>query len=115
MVKHSVQHFLCLQSYSKCFFIFSDILSSSIWKDINLLFLILNVLTYSISLGNIKNNGLITLSKYSIKYLELVFALTNFEITILSTLTSQILITFLASQNISVGIFRGVFRTLSNI
>ena len=51
--------------------------------------LALNDLTYPLILGNIKTNDLITLSKYSIKHLELVFVLTNFEITILSTLTSE--------------------------
>ena len=72
---------------------FSNSLSSSIWKDINLLFLSLNpsltpslhVLTYPLILGIRKSNSLIALSEYPIKYLELVFILTNFEITILST------------------------------
>ena len=57
----------------------------------------LNVLTYLLILGIIKTHGLIVLSKYPIKYLELVFVLTNFEITILSTLTSQIFIDFSAA------------------
>ena len=35
----------------------------------------------------IKANGFIVLSKYPIKCLELVFVLTNFEISVLSTLT----------------------------
>ena len=52
--------------------------------------LTLNVLTYLVILGISKTNGLLTLSKYAIKYLELVFVLINFEIAILSTLTSQI-------------------------
>ena len=43
-------------------------------------------------LGVIKSlnvtNGITSLSKYPIKYLEIVFVLTNFEISILSTLTS---------------------------
>ena len=82
---------------------FSNSFSSSIQKDINLLFLFLSpsltsyVLTYPLILGNIKTNGLITLSKYPIKYLQLVFVLINFEITILSTLTSQTFIGFSAS------------------
>ena len=38
------------------------------------------------------------MSKYPIKYLELVFALTNFEITILSVLTSQIFIGFFVAE-----------------
>ena len=56
-------------------------------KDINLLFLslppslTLNFLTYPFILGIIKTNGLIALSNFiPIKYLELVFVLTNFEI-----------------------------------
>ena len=44
--------------------------------------LTLNVLTYPLILGVIKTNGLMVLSKYPIKYLQLVFVLTNFEITI---------------------------------
>ena len=64
------------------------------YKINNLLFpsLTINILTYPLILGIIKTIGLIALSKYSIKYLELVFVLTNFEITILSALTSQIFI-----------------------
>ena len=46
-------------------------------------------------LGNIKADGLKTLSKYPIKYLELVFVSINFEITILSTSSSKIFIVFL--------------------
>ena len=55
---------------------FSNNVSSSIQKDINLLILssspslTLNVLEYPLSLDNIKINGLITLSKHQIKYLE---------------------------------------------
>ena len=56
--------------------------------------LTLNVLTYPLTLGIIKTNGLIALSNFiTIKYLELVFVLNNFIIiliTILSTLTFQI-------------------------
>ena len=68
-------------------------------KDINLLVLssALNALTYPLILGIIETNGPISLSKYPIKYLELVSIFTNFEITILSTLTSQISIGFLAA------------------
>ena len=68
-----------------------DISNSSLLstrKDISTL------LTYSLILGNIKTNDLITLSKYSMKYLELVFLSTNFERTILSTLPSQIFFVF---------------------
>ena len=49
-----------------------------------------NVLICPLVLGNIKFIGLKTLSKCPIKCLELVFVSTNFEITILSRLTSQI-------------------------
>ena len=54
---------------------FFNSFSSSIQKDVNLLILssTLNVSTYPLVLGIIKTNGLIALSKYSIKYLELVF------------------------------------------
>ena len=71
--------------------------SSSIWKDIKLLFLslTLNFLTYPLILDNTKTDGLTTLSKYAIKYLKLVFVSMNFEITILSILTSEIVIGFL--------------------
>ena len=70
---------------------FCNNFSSSIRKNINILCtsLTLNVLKYRLILGIIKSNGLIVLSKYPIKFLELVFVLTNFKITILSTLTSQ--------------------------
>ena len=70
---------------------FCNSFSSSIRKNINILCtsLTLNVLKYRLILGIIKSNGLIVLSKYPIKFLELVFVLTNFKITILSTLTSQ--------------------------
>ena len=77
---------------------FSKSFSSSIRKDLILLLLslfpsslTLNVLAYPLILGIMKTNGLIALSKYPIQYLELVFVLNYFEITIFSTLTSQIL------------------------
>ena len=69
--------------------------------EINLLFLSLSppltlkTLAYPLILGIIKTHGLLALSEYPIKYLELVLVLTNFEISILSTLTSQIFIYFL--------------------
>ena len=75
-------------------------LSSSIRKDIKLLFLFLSPssslknLTNPLILGKIKTNGFIALSKYPTKYLELSFVSTDFEKTILSTLTSQIYIVF---------------------
>ena len=51
---------------------FSNSSSSSIHKDINLLYLplslTLKVLTYPLILGNFKTNGLMTLSKYPIKH-----------------------------------------------
>ena len=59
--------------------------------------LTLNILTYSLTLGIIKADAFKTLSKYPIKYSELVFVLTNFEIAILSTLTSQIFIVVFAA------------------
>ena len=78
---------------------FSKSFSSYIQKEINLLsFLTLNVLTYPLILGIIKSNCLIALSKYPIQYLESVFVLTNFEITILSTLIFQIFIGFLQNE-----------------
>ena len=54
---------------------FFNSFSSFIQKDVNLLILssTLNVSTYPLVLGIIKTNGLIALSKYSIKYVELVF------------------------------------------
>ena len=67
----------------------SNSFSSSIRKDVKLLFvslslsLTLNVLTYPLILDNIKTNGLITLFKYQMKYLELFFVSANFEMTIL--------------------------------
>ena len=50
----------------------------------------LKVLSYPLISGNIKTNGLITSPKNAIKYFELFFILIKFEITILSTSTSQI-------------------------
>ena len=63
-------------------------------KDIILLFpsSTLNVLTYPLVLGIFKTNDYMVLPKDLIKYLELVFILTNFEMTILSILISQIFI-----------------------
>ena len=95
MVKHIIQRFFNCSILVQIALYFSNSYSSSIQKDIDLLFLFLspsltlNVLTYPLILGIIKTDGLIALYKSPIKYLELVFALTNFEITILSTLTSQ--------------------------
>ena len=73
---------------------FPNSFSPPMRKDINLLFLSLsqslisNVLTYPLILSNTETNVVVTLSIYSIKYLELVFVSTNFKITILSTLIS---------------------------
>ena len=50
--------------------------------------------TYLLVLDNNKTNGLMTSSKYPTKYLELFSVLTNFEIMILSTLTSLTFIGF---------------------
>ena len=55
---------------------------------------VLNAPTYPFILVIITTNGQISLSKYLIKYLQLVFLLTNFEITILSTLTFKFFISF---------------------
>ena len=57
--------------------------------------LYLSFLKYSLILGAIKTNGLITSSKYPITSLELIYVLTNFEMTILSTLTLKFLLAFL--------------------
>ena len=70
---------------------FSYSWSSSTQKEINLLFLslssslTLNVLTYQPYLSNGKTNGLISLSKYPSKYLELVSISFNFDMVILPT------------------------------
>ena len=45
--------------------------------------------TFNPRLGIIKTNNLISLSEYPMKYIESVFVLTKFEITILLILTSQ--------------------------
>ena len=66
---------------------FSNRFSPSVSKDISFLFFSLKVLTYSLILGNIKTNGLVTSSKYPIKYLELFFVSIKFDITILSAST----------------------------
>ena len=82
---------------------FSKSFSSSARKDTNLYVLslspslTLNLLIHPLVLGIIKTNGPRTFAKYPIKYLELVFVSTNFEMTILSTLTSQIFVDFFAA------------------
>ena len=58
----------------------------------------LEFLAYPLILGKIKTNGLITLSNYLIKYLELLFVSINFEITVLSASTSQIFRIFCTNQ-----------------
>ena len=77
---------------------FCNSFSSSLRKCFNLLFVALtwNTLTHTPVLGITKTNGLIVLSKYPIKYEVLVFVLTNFEITILSTSASEMSIGFFA-------------------
>ena len=62
---------------------FYNSLSLSLPKDINLSFLSLKVLTYPLTLDNIKTNGRITSSKYHIKYLELFLVSINFDMTII--------------------------------
>ena len=80
-------------------------------KDINLLFLFLSPsltlkgLTYPLILSNIKTNGLTTLPKNPIKYLESFFVLIKLEITILSTLTSWLFIGLFVPQNSSFATF----------
>ena len=81
---------------------FSNGLSSSMSKYINLLFLLLSlspplslkVQIYPPILVNIKTNGFIRSSKYKIRYLKLFFVLIDFEIIILSTSIYQVLIGF---------------------
>ena len=75
---------------------FSNSLSSSVIKEITLFYLssALNVITYPLFLGIIKTNGLISLYKSPIKYIELAFVLTSFQITIIPTLTFQTFIGF---------------------
>ena len=68
---------------------FSKILLSYIHKDIHLSFFCLKVLTYPLISDNIRTNGHITSSKYPAKCVGLFFISNNFEITILSTLTSH--------------------------
>ena len=90
---------------------FSNSLSSSRRKDLNASFLLLslslplNVLKSPLILGNNKTNGLINSSKYPIKYLELYFISTNFEMTKLLTSTSQIFIGFCEPQKYSIATF----------
>ena len=115
LVKYSIKYFASLQ-YS--FLYFSNRLSSSIQKDINLLrwflspSLTLNVLAYPIILGNIKPNGLITSYKYPTKCLKLLFISVEFESTILliyqyskvalAFLHHKVLLFLLSSHQISI-------------
>ena len=66
---------------------------------------VLNAPTCPLILVIIRTNGQISLSKYLIKYLQLVFLLTNFEITILSTLTFKFFISFSSAKSFSFAIF----------
>ena len=81
---------------------FPNKLLSSLRKGINLLFLVsspplyLNVLTFLLILGNFKTSGLKTSSNYAIKYLDLLFALTIFEMITCSTLHPKYLLAFYA-------------------
>ena len=74
---------------------------TSIQKYISLLFLFLSTsLTLSVLIslliwGNVDTNNFITLYKYPIKYLELLFVSTNFEVAILLKSPSQVFIVFL--------------------
>ena len=74
-------------------FYFSNSLSWSIGKRINLLFLfsyprIFKCLDLSTHFRQSQNDGLITSYKYPVKYLDLFFGSTNLDITKLPTLTS---------------------------
>ena len=117
LVRHLFQSILS-SIFAQIPLYFSNSLSSFVRKNINLLFLCLsasvtlNVLTYPLILGIIKTNGLLTLYKYPIKYLELLFVVTNFEITISLTLTSQIFIGFFPTKNFSFAIFVSQSSTL---
>ena len=106
LVNHSDQYFFESSILVQMVFYFSNSFSLSTLKNINLIFLFsspfltLNVLTYPLILSNIKTNGLITLSKYQIKYLELVLFSTNFVIIMVSTLTSQIFFTIMQKSKL---------------
>ena len=65
----------------------------------------LKVLTYTLILGNIKTNGLITTTKNPLVYYEIFFIPITFEVTILSTLTFNIikyLLGFFVSPNLNI-------------
>ena len=74
---------------------FSNMLSSLYRKTFLSLSQSLNlkVSSYPLILGNIKTNGLMILSKYSIRYLELSLVSTNIEMTALIS-TYQIIVVF---------------------
>ena len=65
------------------------------------LFFIINFKFFNISthFRDDQTNVIISLSKYPINYLEITSVLTNFEITVLSTLTSHISIGFIFIKN----------------
>ena len=92
MTNHTFLTAVTFSKINSLAYINSTVIPHSQYLIFNPLFLssALNVLTYPFILGTTKTNGFISLSKYPIKYLELVLVLNNFEITILSTLTSQI-------------------------
>ena len=72
----------------------------------------LKVLIYPLILGNIKTNGISTLSEYLIKYLELVLVSINVEKTILLTSTSQNLFGFLRHKIFPLMLLSGQISTL---
>ena len=91
---HKFNIFLSFKSQPKWFYNFVKAYHHLYAKAlINTLFFSLNVLTYSLTLGNIKTNGLITSSKHPNQIPRIILCY-NFEATILSTSTSQIFISF---------------------
>ena len=103
LIKHLIQQFCRSSILVQMVLYFCNSLSLSIQKDINLLSLFLSlllslkVLTYPLILGNIRNNGHVASSKYPVKFSRL-FVLINFEITILSIITSEFCLGFFAPK-----------------
>ena len=92
VVKRSIQYFCKSLIIDQLVLYFSNSLSISIRKNVQLLSLFLFLspsffenFTYPLNLGNIKTDVLIISSKYPIKYLELLLVSINFETTALST------------------------------
>ena len=81
----------------KWFCFFPNSLLWSLRKYINLLFLFF-ISTFTLHDFKYQTNDLITSSNYPVQYFKLFFTSISFEVTILSLLTSQIFIGFLATQ-----------------